>query len=75
MILDSKKWRNMEELFNRGKTKTSPGFLASVNTEFLSKKFGIPFRMGKDFSKQFLGEFNQTNFENSCFSWEFNFLS
>ena len=42
MILDSKKWKNMEELLNRGKTKTSPGFLASVNTEFSSKKMEFP---------------------------------
>ena len=41
MILDSKKWNKMEQLFNRGKTKTSLGFLASVNTEFSSKKYGI----------------------------------
>ena len=27
----------MEQLFNRGKAKTSLGFLASVNTEFSSK--------------------------------------
>ena len=65
----------MEELLNRRKTKTSPGFLASVNTEFSSKTVGIPFRMEKDFSKKILGEFNETNFEDSCFSWEFNFLS
>ena len=38
MILDSKKWKKIEELFNRGKTKASPGFLAPVNTEFRSKK-------------------------------------
>ena len=42
MILDSKKWKNMEELLNRGKTKTSPGFPASVNTEFSSKKMEFP---------------------------------
>ena len=42
MILDSKKWKNMEELLNREKTKTSPGFLASVNTEFSSKKMEFP---------------------------------
>ena len=34
MTLDSKKWKKMEELFNRGKAKASPGFLASVNTEY-----------------------------------------
>ena len=38
MILDSKKWKKMEQLFNDGETKTSPGFLASVNTGFSSKK-------------------------------------
>ena len=65
----------MEELLNRRKTKTSPGFLASVNPEFSIKTVGIPFRMEKDFSKKILGEFNETNFEDSCFSWEFNFLS
>ena len=77
MILDSKKWKKIEELFNRGKTKVSPGFLASVNTEFGSKKKWNfpPFRLEEDFSKQLLGEFNETNFENSCFSWEFNFAS
>ena len=32
----------MEELLNRGKTKTSPGFPASVNTEFSSKKTEFP---------------------------------
>ena len=42
MILDSKKWKKMEELLNRKKTKTSPGFLASVNTEFSIKKMEIP---------------------------------
>ena len=74
MILDSKKWKKMEELFNRGKTKASPGFLASVNTD--KKKWNFPpFRLEKDFSKQLLGEFNETNFENPCFSWEFNFAS
>ena len=31
--------------------------------------------MEKDFSKEFSGEFNETNFENPCFSWEFNFSS
>ena len=31
----------MEQLFNRGKTKTSLGFLALVNAEFSSKKNGI----------------------------------
>ena len=41
MMLDSKKWKAMEELFNHGKTKASPGFLASVNTEFSSNKNGI----------------------------------
>ena len=25
-----------------------------------------------DFSKQYSGEFNKTNFENHCFAWEFN---
>ena len=55
IILDSKKWENMEELLNLGKTKTSPGFLASVNAEFSSKKNGISFRMEKDFSKKFRG--------------------
>ena len=34
MILDSKKWKKMEQLFNRGKTKTSVEFLTAVNTEF-----------------------------------------
>ena len=42
MILDSKKWKKIEELFNRGKTKASPGFLAPVNTEFRSKKMEFP---------------------------------
>ena len=66
----------MEQLFNRGKTKTSLGFFASVNTELLSRKWNFPpFRMVKDFSKQFSREFNEMNFENPCFSWEFNFLS
>ena len=32
----------MEELLNRGKTTTSPGFLASVNTEFSSKNMEFP---------------------------------
>ena len=31
--------------------------------------------MEKDFSKQFSGEFNETSFENPCFSWEFKFVS
>ena len=31
--------------------------------------------MKKDFSNQFSVEFNETNFKNSCFSWEFNFVS
>ena len=39
MILDSKKWKKIEELFNRGKTKASPGFLASVNTDKKKKEF------------------------------------
>ena len=67
----------MDELFNHGKTKASPGFLASVNTDFSSKtKRNFPlFRLEKDFSKHFLGEFNKTKFENPCFSWEFNFAS
>ena len=34
-----------------------------------------PFRMEKDFSKQFSGEFNEMNFEKPCFAWEFNFVS
>ena len=42
MILDLKKWKKMEELFNRGKTKASPGFLASVNTGFEVKKTEFP---------------------------------
>ena len=42
MILDSKKWKKMEELRNRGKAKTSPGFLVSVNTEFSSKNMEFP---------------------------------
>ena len=77
MILDSKKWKKMEQLFNRGKTKTSLGFLPSVNTEFSSKKKWNfpPIRMEKDFSKQFPGKFNQTNFENLCFARELNFVS
>ena len=45
----------MEELLNLGKTKASPGFLASVNAEFSSKKNGISFRMEKDFPKKFRG--------------------
>ena len=70
MILDSKKWKKIEELFNRGKTKASPGFLASVNTEFRSKNNGISLPLDwKWISKQLLGEFNKNNFENSCFSW------
>ena len=74
MISDSKNGKRRK---NCGKTKASPGFPASVNTEFSSKKNGIwnfhPFRLEKDFSKQLLGEFNETNFENPCFSWEINF--
>ena len=31
--------------------------------------------MEKGFSKQFSEEFNETNFENPCFAWEFNFVS
>ena len=31
--------------------------------------------MERDFSKQFSGEFNEPNFENPCFSWEFNFAN
>ena len=31
--------------------------------------------MEKDFAKWFLGEFNETNSENRCFSWEFNYVS
>ena len=42
MILDSKKWKNMEELLNHGKFKTLPGFLASINTEFSIKKMELP---------------------------------
>ena len=64
----------MEELLYRGKTKTSPGFLASVNAEFSSKKMEFPLKW-KKISQRNLGEFNETNFENSCFSWEFSFLS
>ena len=29
----------------------------------------------KRISQRNLGEFNETNFENSCVSWEFNYLS
>ena len=76
MILNPEKWKQVDQLFNRGKTKTSLGFFASVNTEFSSKKKNFPaFRMEKGFSKQFSGEFNKTNFENPCFAWEFNFVS
>ena len=32
----------MKDLLNRGGTKTSPGFLASINTEFSSKKMEFP---------------------------------
>ena len=31
--------------------------------------------MEQDFLKEFLGNFNETNFEKQCFSWEFNFIS
>ena len=31
--------------------------------------------MEKGFLKQFSGEFNETNVENPCFAWEFNFVS
>ena len=47
MILDSKKWKKIEQLFQRGKTKTSLGFLASVNTKFSSKKSGISIYLEK----------------------------
>ena len=76
MILNSDKWKKVEQLFNHGKTKTSLGFLALVNTEFSSEKWNFsPFRMEKVFWKQFSGEFNETNFENPSFAWEFNFVS
>ena len=55
MILDSKKWKNMEELLNRGKTKTSPGFLASANDEFSSKKKWNSLQNGKRFLKEIQG--------------------
>ena len=55
MILDSKKWKNMEELLNRGKTKTSPGFLASVNTEFSSKKMEFPLEWKRISQSNFQG--------------------
>ena len=58
MILDSEKWKKVEQIFNHGKMKTSLGFLASGYTKFLSKKEKrnfSPFRIEKDFSKQFPG--------------------
>ena len=55
MILDSKKWKNMEELLNGGKTKTSPGFLASVNTEFSSKKMELPLEWERISQSKFQG--------------------
>ena len=57
MILDSKKWKWMKQLFNRGKTKTSLGFIASVNTEFSSKKNGVslPLEWKRIFQSNFQG--------------------
>ena len=34
MILDLKKWKQMEQLFNRGKTKTSLDFLLQQMPSF-----------------------------------------
>ena len=38
MILNSEKWKKVEQLFNHWKMKTSLGFLTLVNTEFSSEK-------------------------------------
>ena len=47
----------MKQLFNRGKTKTSLGFIASVNTEFSSKKNGVslPLEWKRIFQSNFQG--------------------
>ena len=55
MILDSKKWKKMEELFNRGKIKISPGFLVLVNTEFSSKKMEFPLEWKRISQSNFQG--------------------
>ena len=41
MILDSEKWKKVEQLLHHGKMKTSLGFLASGYTEFLSNRTSL----------------------------------